>query len=86
MIGNPPHPPVTNQRTGTDDNLYFDSLTRGGLVIGRPGSGKTIWLVMQVLAYALKFVGRAIFILDASGSFTDEFIKLVYQLPHSRVR
>ncbi len=81
LFGNPPHPPVTNLRTGNDDNLYFDSLTRGGLVVGRPGSGKTIWLVMQVLAYALRFVSRAIFILDASGSFTDEFIKLVYQLP-----
>lgn len=81
LFGSPPHPPVTNLRTSTDDSLYFDGLTRGGLVIGRPGSGKTIWLVMQVLNYALSFRRRAIFILDASGSFTDEFIKLVYQLP-----
>ena len=81
LFGSPEHPSVTNLRTGTDDKLYFDSLTRGGLVIGRPGSGKTIWLVMQTLLYALTFPKRPIFILDASGSFTDEFIKLVYQLP-----
>ena len=81
LFGSPAHPPVLNLRTGAEDKLYFDSLTRGGLVIGRPGSGKTIWLVMQTLLYALTFPKRPIFILDASGSFTDEFIKLVYQLP-----
>jgi hypothetical protein len=38
---------------------------------------------MQMLLYALAFPLRPIFSLDASGSITDEFIKLVYQLPRN---
>ncbi len=75
------YPPIPNLREGRDDNLYFDSLTRGGLIIGRPGSGKTIKSAMWAQQYALTYPDRPIFVLDASGSFTDEFIKMTYQLP-----
>jgi hypothetical protein len=81
LIRQPNHPDIPNLRTAMDDNLYFESLTRGGLVIGRPGVGKSIWLAMQVVAYALTYPDRPIFSLDASGSFTDEFIRICCQLP-----
>lgn len=81
LWGRPNHPPIPNLREGVDDSLYFDSLTRGGLIIGRPGSGKTIKSAMWALQYALLYPDRPIFVLDASGSFTDEFIKMTYQLP-----
>jgi hypothetical protein len=85
LLFRPRHPYIPNLRASSDDSLFFESLTRGGLVIGKPGVGKTLWLAMQMLSYALKFPDRPIFSLDASGSLTDEFIKLVYQLP-SRLR
>jgi hypothetical protein len=81
ILFRPNHPSIPNLRTSLDDLLYFDSLTRGGLVIGRPGVGKTVWMAMQLLAYSLAYPSRPIFTLDASGSLTDEFIKLVYMLP-----
>lgn len=81
IFGRPNHPDIPNVRVARDDDLYFDSLTRGTLVIGKPGVGKTVWLAMQVLKYALTYPDRPIVSGDASGSFTDEFIKIVHQLP-----
>ena len=81
IFGKPRHPDIPNLRSSRDDNLYFDSLTRGTLVVGKPGVGKTVKTAMLNLDYAQKFPERPIFSLDASGSFTDEFIKLVHQLP-----
>jgi hypothetical protein len=80
LIPKPKHPQVPNLREGKDDNLHLASLTRGGLVIGRPGSGKTVWEVMQTMRRALAQPSDPIFVLDASGSFTDEFIKLSSRL------
>lgn len=80
-MGKPSHPIIPNLRESKDDNLCFDGLTRGGLIIGKPGVGKTVWGAMQTLRYALTYPDHAIFSLDASGSFTDELIKLVHQLP-----
>ena len=74
------HPDIPNLREGQDDSLYLESLTRGVLVVGRPGSGKTVWLAMQTMIRALANPDCPIFVLDASGSFCDEFIKLTYQL------
>lgn len=75
------YPLVPNLREGHDDRLYFDGLTRGTLIVGRPGSGKTVSAAMWAQRYALAYPDRSIFVLDASGSFTDEFIKFTYQLP-----
>ena len=77
----PNHPDIPNVRAIRDDMLYFDSLTRGGLVIGKPGVGKTVWCAMEAVRYALEYPDRPIISLDASGSFTNEFIQLVQQLP-----
>lgn len=81
LWGRPSFPMIPNLREGLDDKLYFDGLTRGTIVIGRPGAGKTIYSAMEALLYAIDFAERPIFVLDASGSFTDEFIKMTYQLP-----
>ena len=81
LFGKPRHPQIPNLRPSADDGLYFDSLTRGLAVIGKPGAGKTVWAAMQTLDYALAHPDHPVFLLDASGSFTDELIKLVYQLP-----
>ena len=84
FFGQPKHPQIPNLRATKEDTLYFDSLTRGGLVIGKPGVGKTIKCVMEAVRYALEYPDRPIFSLDASGSFTNEFIQLVYQLPREQ--
>jgi hypothetical protein len=86
LLFRPRHPFIPNLRESRNDDLYFESLTRGGLIIGKPGVGKTLWLAMQMLRYALRYPDRPIFSLDASGSLTDEFIKLVYQLPSRQRR
>jgi hypothetical protein len=74
-------PDFPNLREGQDDNLNLESLTRGGIIIGRPGSGKTMWGVRQTMYRALTQRTDPIFVLDASGSFADEFIKMTFQLP-----
>jgi hypothetical protein len=83
LLGKPKHPRVPNLRQSLDDNLYFDSLTRGGLIIGRPGTGKTVKGAYWALEYALTYPDRPIFVLDASGSFTNDFIEMTYQLKPS---
>lgn len=81
LIPKPNHPSIPNLREGRDGNLHLDSLTRGGIVVGRPGSGKTVWNAMQTMRRALAQPEDPILVLDASGSFIDEFIKLADRLP-----
>ena len=50
-------------------------------MIGRPGSGKTVHLCAQTMKRALTQPEDPIFVLDASGSFCDEFIKMFLSLP-----
>ncbi|HET6445988.1 MAG TPA: type IV secretory system conjugative DNA transfer family protein [candidate division Zixibacteria bacterium] len=76
-------PPILNLRGSNDDSLRFDSLTRGTLIAGKAGSGKTRYSVKQTLDYALMYPERAIFSLDASGSFTDDFLEAVWRLPQA---
>ena len=83
LWGKRSYPAIPNLREGSDDRLHFESLTRGGLIIGRPGSGKTVRSAMWAMEYALTYPDKPVFVLDASGSFTDEFIKMTYQLPES---
>ena len=77
----PSHPPIPNVRARKDDTLYFDSLTKGTLMSGDPGTGKTTTLAMMLIDYALKYPNRPIFVLDASESLTNEFIELYHGLP-----
>ena len=84
LFPKPNHPDIPNVRAIRDDMLHFDSLTRGGLVIGKPGVGKTVWGAMEGVRYALEHPDRPIFSLDASGSFTNEFISMVNQLPREQ--
>jgi hypothetical protein len=58
------------------DGLYFDSLTRGTLVTGNPGTGKTTWLAGILIEYALEKPDRPVIVLDASGSLTNEFLEI----------
>ena len=82
LLGEPKHPRIKNLRSSRDDTIFFDSLTRGLLVSGNPGTGKTTWLAMEKLRYALTYPDRPIVSLDASGSLTNEFIELASLLPH----
>lgn len=81
LLGESSHPQIKNLRQVKNDNLYFDSLTRGAVVSGNPGTGKTSWTAMQIIAYVIKYSERPVFILDASGSLTNEVIELAYLLP-----
>lgn len=78
LFGTPKHPNVKNLRHVQNDNLYFDSLTRGAVVSGNPGTGKTSWTAMQILEHAKAYPQRPVFVFDASGSLTNEIIELVY--------
>jgi hypothetical protein len=81
LLGKPKHPPIKNLREVKNDNLYFGSLTRGAVVSGNPGTGKTTWTAMQVIDYAKQYPDSPIFILDASGSLTNEIVELAYLEP-----
>ncbi len=81
LVGESKHPLIKNLRQVRNDNLYFDSLTRGAVVSGNPGTGKTSWTAMQVIDYILKYPDRPVFIFDASGSLTNEVVELAYLLP-----
>lgn len=81
LLGPPTHPPLLNLRASSDDNLHFESLTRGALISGNPGTGKTVWTAIQLFNYVRQFPERPLFIFDFSGSLIDEFITLIYSLP-----
>lgn len=80
ITGKPKHPPIKNLRQSRDDSLYFDSLTRGTLVTGNPGTGKTRWTAGIILDYALKFSDRPIIVFDVSSAVTNDFIGLYHNL------
>lgn len=76
----PNHPDFPDVKESQFDGLYFDSLTRGTLVTGNPGTGKTTWLAMELMRYVLEYPDRPVILLDASGSLTNEFIEVWYSL------
>lgn len=80
LFGPASHPPIKNLRESRDDSLYFDSLTRGTLVTGNPGTGKTRWTAGFMLDYAVEYPNRPLFVFDASGSLTNDFIGLYHNL------
>lgn len=81
LFGKPDHPNIPNIRDSKDDNLPFDGLTRGTVVIGNPGTGKTRWLANQAVRYCLENPDYPFISLDKSGSFTNDFISIVANKP-----
>lgn len=61
--------------------MFFEGLNRGTLVVGRPGTGKTVWAAMQAVRWVLAHPNCPMYSLDASGSFTNDFIEIYHQLP-----
>jgi hypothetical protein len=84
LFGKPRHPSIPNLRLAAEDTLFLESLPRGLGVSGDPGTGKTTWLAMEMLRYALEYPDRPIFSLDASGSLTNELIELYHLLPREQ--
>ena len=79
LWGKPPPVRVTTVR---NDDLNEESLTRGVLVIGDPGSGKTQYVANQVYKSWKEHNEKAIFLFDWSGSLTNAILKRVSQDPH----
>lgn len=63
------------------DDLFSDGLTMGTLIIGRQGTGKTSSLARHIVEYFLDHPDEAIFVLDWSGSITDNILTLILQQP-----
>jgi len=74
-------PAIPNVMVEQAEKLYPDGLTMGTLFIGRQGSGKTSSLARHLVEYFKAFPERAIFVLDWSGSITDNILKLILQEP-----
>src|SRR5690554_572814 len=78
LFGKPTRPSVLNLRTTTQDTLYFDSLTRGLVITGNPGTGKTTWAAMELYRYALTYPDRPIFVFDPSRATIKDFFEIHY--------
>jgi len=70
-----------NSRVAPHDELLPDGLTMGTLYIGRQGTGKTSSLARHIVEYFKTYPDRAIFVLDWSGSITDNILQLLLQEP-----
>ena len=89
LFPGPNHPAIPNLRAG-NDRPYFESWTRGKIVVGSPGSGKTEKEARDILDYVIenekKYLAgdddrNAVFILDASGSIVLAFLRMVHLQP-----
>jgi hypothetical protein len=72
LFGKPPPARVTLARS---DDLTEAGLTRGTLVIGDPGVGKTRYVARQIFKKFKKYQKQAIFVFDWSGSITKEVLE-----------
>lgn len=77
----PDAPAFPNSRVSPHDELIAEGLTMGTLYIGRQGTGKTSSLARHIVDYFKMFPERAIFVLDWSGSITDNILQLLLQEP-----
>ncbi len=84
LNGKPAHPEIKNVKQVDEDTLYFDSLTRGMVVAGDPGTGKTTLVAQMIIDYTLTYPDRPVFIFDASGSLINEMISICYLLPRAQ--
>lgn len=73
------HPSIPNLRLRAKDELFSEGLPMGTLVVGKQGSGKTSFLARHIVDYFKKFPKRAIFVLDWSGSITENILSLILQ-------
>jgi hypothetical protein len=53
----------------------------GSVYLGRQGAGKTKSLALHRVEYSIEHPEHAMFSLDASGSFTDDFISIAASYP-----
>ena len=65
----------------SSDDLFSEGLTMGTLIIGRQGTGKTSSLARHIVEYFTTHPNEAIFVLDWSGSITDNILTLILQQP-----
>jgi hypothetical protein len=72
---------LPNTLTDLSEELPHEGLTMGSLFIGRQGCGKTTALARHLKDYFVKYPDRAIFVLDWSGSISNEILRLVAQDP-----
>ena len=71
-----PQPPARVSYTSNDD-LFEEGLTRGTLIIGDPGVGKTRYAAMQIFKKFKTYPNQAIFVFDWSGSLTNTILELI---------
>lgn len=74
-------PPFPSMASGGYDQLLDEGLTMGTLYIGRQGTGKTSSLARHLVDNFKAYPDRAIFVLDWSGSISDNILKLILQEP-----
>jgi PAS domain-containing protein len=79
----PEDPEFPNCRMVPHDELLADGLTMGTLYVGRQGTGKTSSLARHLVDYMKTYPDRAIFVLDWSGSITDNILSLLLQEPRA---
>lgn len=80
-ILSPESPTFPNSRSAYYDELLPDGLTMGTLYIGKQGSGKTTALARHLVDYFKSFPRRAVFVLDPSGSLTDDILAIILSEP-----
>ena len=73
--------PPTRVNIARHGDLYEASGTRGTLIIGDPGTGKTIWTAMQVHKQWKAYHDRAVFVFDWSGPMTNAILDLISREP-----
>lgn len=78
LAGKQPPPRVT--WTNRDD-LHEEGATRGTLIIGDPGVGKTRYAAMQIFKKFKTYPAQAIFVFDWSGSLTNTLLELIVRDP-----
>jgi len=74
-------PSFSNIAVGQFDDLPPGGLTLGTLYAGRQGTGKTSALARHIVEYFKTYPGRGIFVLDWSGSISDNILHLILQEP-----
>ena len=70
-------PPLTNTVTDRFEYLPPEGLTMGTLYIGRQGTGKTSSLARHIVDYFMAYPDRAIFVLDWSGSISENILAII---------
>lgn len=78
MFGNGPTIPYLRRGDGA---LFDDGLTMGTFILGKQGSGKTTYLASHLVDCMKRHPGRAIFVLDWSGSISNIILEMIAREP-----